>query len=185
LKESRVDEQLKEELEKMFESDQENRLKMWEVVQKEGQDSPLFLELALKQKENDKANIERLVEIIEHHGWPGLGMVGEKASNGAFLVLQHADLPLQEKFLPMLREAKEAGEMKGEVVALLEDRVLMRQGKKQIYGSQITTNAEGLAEPWPIEDEPNVDKRRAALGMEPMAAYMRHIGVEYVPKQGP
>jgi hypothetical protein len=58
----------------------------------------------------------------------------------------------------------------------------MREGKKQIYGSQLTrNNMTGKYELWPVEDEENLDKRRASVGLEPIAKYLERIGVTYIP----
>jgi hypothetical protein len=53
------------------------------------------------------------------------------------------------------------------------------EGKKQIYGSQLQTNAQGQLEFYPIEDEANMDKRRQSVGLEPLAEYAKHFGLEY------
>jgi hypothetical protein len=34
---------------------------------------------------------------------------------------------------------------------------------------------------WPVEDEENLDKRRASVGLEPIAEYLKRSGVTYVP----
>ena len=60
--------------------------------------------------------------------------------------------------------------------ALLTDRVLLRQGKSQRYGSQFQMGKNGL-EPSPIEDETNVDARRAQMGMMPLADYLCMVRV--------
>jgi hypothetical protein len=58
----------------------------------------------------------------------------------------------------------------------------MREGKKQIYGSQLKRNEKtGKFELWPVEDEENLDKRRAAVGLEPIAEYLKHFRLTYVP----
>jgi hypothetical protein len=124
----------------------------------------------------------RLEEIISQVGWPGISMVGAEANGAAFLVLQHAHIKFQKKYLPLLQEAAKTGEVVAADLALLEDRVLMRDGKNQIYGSQLIINSEtGQPELWPIDDEANVDKRRAAVGLEPLKDYMARFGLEYVP----
>jgi hypothetical protein len=58
----------------------------------------------------------------------------------------------------------------------------MREGKKQIYGSQLQQNDKGAWEFYPIEDEPNVDKRRQAVGLPPLSEYAKQFGFEYHPK---
>ena len=82
----------------------------------------------------------------------------------------------------MLKEAVRRGEAESGNAALLKDRILMREGKKQIYGSQLHFNQViKQLELWPIEDDENVDARRASVGLEPLAEYMKRFGLEYKP----
>ena len=57
-------------------------------------------------------------------------------------------------------------------IAYLTDRVLLAEGKKQIYGTQFQM-VDGKFQPKPLEDEANVDRRRAEAGQEPLAEYLR------------
>ena len=173
---------LKTELEAMLEMDQSQRMQMIRIGKKYGSASPEMEALWKKQKTIDAANTARLVEIVEQVGWPGIRLVGEPAARGAFLVLQHADYALQKNYLPLFRTAVAAGEARPWNLALLEDRVLTREGKNQLYGSQWRKNSDDVWELYPIEDEPGVDKRRQALGMPPIAADAKGYGVEYHPK---
>ena len=102
-----------------------------------------------------------------------------------FAVIQHADLKTQEKYFPLMKKSVEQKESRACDLALLEDRILMYQNKKQIYGSQIWINqTTGAQEIWPIEDEKNLNIRRAKVGLETMEEYAEHFGIEYkLPKQ--
>lgn len=95
-------------------------------------------------------------------------------------VIQHSDLETREKYLPMLREAVKNGKALSMHLALLEDRVALGQGKKQIYGSQI--HRDQKTGQWfvaPIEDEKNVNTRRASVGLEPLEVYLKHWNIDY------
>ena len=61
----------------------------------------------------------------------------------------------------------------------MQDRILMNQGKKQIYGSQVVYNKKGEQVFYPIEDEANVNIRRAKIGMQPIEEYAKLFGIEY------
>ena len=63
-------------------------------------------------------------------------------------------------------------------VASLTDRVLLAEGTKQRYGTQVTV-VDGKWTPRPLEDEAHVDKRRAAAGLSPLAEYLKLIEREY------
>ena len=59
------------------------------------------------------------------------------------MVIQHADLKTQQKYLPIMRDAVSKGKANVGSLALLEDRVALGMGKSQIYGSQIMQDATG------------------------------------------
>ena len=161
------------ELEAMRETDQSHRRELIELEKKHGKDSSEVKEAWAKQSAIDAQNIRRLEEIIAQHGWPGRKQFGEKAASAAFLVLQHSGLSYQKKYLPLAREAAAKGEMWASSLALLEDRVRLREGQKQIYGSQVTRNSADEWEPLPLEDEENVDARRATVGLGPISEYLQ------------
>ncbi len=173
---------LRAELEQMHETDQGHRAQVDSLTQIHGSDSEEVRMLWEKQTAIDEKNIARLQEIIAEYGWPGKSLVGRKAASAAFLVLQHAGYDYQKQYLPLVRGAFLDGELDGQYLALLEDRVLMREGKKQIYGTQLTRNQEtDQLELYPIEDEINVDQRREEMGMIPLVEYLNFFGLEYKP----
>ena len=142
-----------------------------------------FVAAVKSQDEIDARNIARLEEIIKQHGWPGKSLVGKEASEAAFLILQHSNLTWQEKYLPLLKKAAREGDARLADVAMLEDRILVRSGKKQVYGTQVRSGPDtgGKLVLAPIEDEQHVDKRRASVGLMPLQEYLRHLGIEYTP----
>lgn len=120
---------------------------------------------------HDSANIAELRKVIKSCGWPLLSIYGRDAVSGAFLVLQHAPLDDQLKYVDLLREADRRAELPRGSLPLLEDRILVRQGKPQIYGSQI----KGSGVPYPIDDEPNLDRRRESVGLGPYKDYLEYL----------
>ncbi len=144
--------------------------------------------LQKRWQEIDDANAARMREILKQNGWPGIKLVGKEGTEAAFLLIQHADHALQKEALPLVKTAFEAGELDGQDYALLLDRVLMRDGKPQVYGTQpkpFDQWKENEATLHPIEDEPNVDKRRAEVGLPPLAEYKKKLVEVYFPKGKP
>jgi hypothetical protein len=128
----------------------------------------------------DSCNLAAIEILIEKYGWMGRSFVGEQGNSTVFLVIQHADLATQLKYFPLLEESVKKGESHLSNMALMKDRILMRQDKKQIYGSQVVFNKEtGAQEFYPIEDEINVNKRRYEIGMQPLEDYAKLFGIEY------
>jgi hypothetical protein len=138
-----------------------------------GKDSAVFMSYI------DSCNLAEVEPLIAKYGWPGKSFVGVSGNQTVFLVIQHADLATQEKYLPLMEKSVEEGESQLSDLALLQDRVLMRQGKKQIYGSQVVFNKEGAPEFYPIEDEKYVNDRRKKAGLEPIEEYAKYFGIEY------
>lgn len=127
----------------------------------------------------DSCNLVQVEKLISKYGWLGKSFVGVRGNQTVFLVIQHSDLETQEKYLPVMQRSVDEGESNASDLALLQDRVLMRQGKKQIYGSQVVFNNTGGQEFYPIEDEENVNVRRAKVGLQPIEEYAKYFGIEY------
>ena len=145
-----------------------------DVAEKQlGPRNPLTTALWQLKKDINAQNEQRLEEIIAEHGWPKKSEVKGSAAQAAFLVIQHADLETQEKYLPMMREAVKQGNASPGSLALLEDRVALRQGKRQIYGSQIGRDPEtGEHYVLPLTDPENVNERRKEVGLGPIEDYI-------------
>lgn len=111
----------------------------------------------------DSENQKRIEEIIAKHSYPGKNQVGTPENETAWLIIQHSDPKMIEKYLPMLREAAQKGDISKQSLALTEDRNLMYHGKNQIYGSQSAT-VEGKTIIWPIQDPKNVNELRKEAG---------------------
>ena len=135
-----------------------------------------------RQSEIDSTNVKRLEELIDQYGWLGMHKVGNDGAEAVFLIIQHAGLAVQEKYLPKMRESVAAGDFPPTCLAYLEDRIRISEGKPQLYGTQVKVDMEtGKPELYPIEDEVNVDKRRAEVGLGPLADYCAEFGIVYVP----
>lgn len=160
-------------LERVHEDDQYYRQQLGGIQEKYGHDSQeirAHWELIQKQ---DSINLIKVKKILDEHGWLGWNLVGPRANSALFLVIQHADIETQEKYLPLLGEAVKKGDAAPADLALLEDRVALRQGKKQIYGSRIGRDQEtGIYYVSPLQDPDNVDKRRAEVGLGPIQDYI-------------
>lgn len=124
----------------------------------------------------DIENTKRMKEIIEQIGWPTISKVGERASDRAWLLAQHADLDhqFQQTCLDLMKVLP-AGEIKPANIAYLEDRVRIGEKRPQLYGTQFYTDEKGNFGPKPIEDLDHIDERRKAVGLGTMAEYTRTI----------
>jgi uncharacterized protein DUF6624 len=181
-------EAVRRELVRIGEDDQKRRQEMMELMDRvAGSDSEKLAkkwkQAVDRQNELDGKNRQRLDEIVKEHGWPKRSVFGDEASGVAFLIVQHAELDYQKKYLPLIKEAVAQKEARRSDLAMLEDRILTREGKKQVYGTQLRLNqTTQRMELYPIEDEANVDNRREAAGLEPLAEYLKRVfGIDYAP----
>lgn len=119
-------------------------------------------------------NTARMRAIVTRHGWPGRSLVGDDGAAAAWLLVQHAstDRAFQRGCLTLLQAAVRAGEASGLHLAYLTDRLLLADGLRQWYGTQLEL-VDGQWRPAPLEDPEGVDARRRALGLEPLDRYRR------------
>ena len=172
--------ELKTDIERMFALDEEARTVLWNAMKEHGPRSDACAEAQAKAKTVFEANAAKLAAILDAQGWPGPEAIGEEASESAFLLLQHAGVSIQKKYLPMLRTAVESGDLKASLLAMMEDRVLLSDGEEQIYGTQFHHGEDGKPALWPIRDVGDVDERRAEVGLPPLEDYLRKAGMEHL-----
>lgn len=156
---------LKARLEKMYTLDQEIRRVIIDSI---GIDSPGVGKYFAEMHEIDSINQQHLKEILANHGWLPQSKVGEKASDAIFYVIQHSDIELMQKYFPQLKELAAMNEAKLTHAAMMEDRLLMRHGKKQKYGTQAsgTLREDEKFAIWPIENPDSVNLLRKNAGFE-------------------
>ncbi len=174
-KEVNYDKPLQAKLLAIYEDDQPIRQQYISAQKEFGRRSKQVDSLGKIMMYKDSINLIKVTEILDKDGWVGADKVGGQANQTLFFVIQHSDLKTQQRYLPMMREAVKIGNAKGSSLALLEDRVALREKKKQIYGSQIGyDNETNKSYVLPLEDPVNVDKRRAVVGLEQLADYVKN-----------
>ena len=185
---------ISKELRSMSSEDQKYRGKWVMLVQKGRKKSKKFKKVSKKLRAIDRKNTIRIRAIVEQYGWPTYDLVGKRASDCAWLLVQHADMnPLVQIYcLPLLKDAVDRKQANPSNYAYLYDRVQIAKGEKQLYATQSTTN-NGLSTGFfqPIEDESNVQNRRvemkvSLLGLtsgspkgQTVEAYAEALGFKY------
>ncbi|WP_415325544.1 DUF6624 domain-containing protein [Chryseobacterium sp. MMS23-Vi53] len=173
--EANYDKPLQAELLAIYDEDQKYRIQMDDVQKKYGQDSKEMRDLWKITNQKDSINLIKVKKILDEKGWVGKDKVGAQANSTLFLVIQHSDLETQKKYLPMMKEAVKKGNASSASLALLIDRIEIREGRKQIYGSQIGINKNNSTYyVLPLIDPDNVDKRRAEVGLDPISDYVKN-----------
>ena len=164
----------------IFNLDQGGRTTADSIEKKNGYQSVEMKKYLRELNLQDSLNLIKVTSVIDKYGWLGPDKVGDKGSTTLFLVIQHADKKVHEKYLPIMRKAVLNGNAKGSYLALLEDRTALEEGKMQIYGSQVIRDKKtGKPAFAPIEDEKSVDSRRESVGLGPLEEYAKLFHINY------
>ncbi|MCZ4408382.1 S41 family peptidase [Cryomorphaceae bacterium 1068] len=158
---------LAEELEMLGIQDQMLRKLLPETEELFGRDSREYKHMWALIDQQDSICTKKLLTILEDEGWVGKSRVGPEANQAIWLIIQHASLPTQEKYLPLLIASVREGESEGWQLAYLQDRVSVRKGEKQVYGTQALWDDELKKNViQPIRDVKNVNERRSEIGLD-------------------
>ncbi len=172
-REAKLNRQLIASLDTIFNNDQMYRIMVHDTIHKYGMDSRQVDKLNKMIMARDSRNTIKVTEILETYGWPNEDIIGPQHGNTLFSVIQHADLHIQQKYLPLMREAVKTGAAEKSSLALLEDRVAVSQGQCQQYGSQLAFSKRlNKYYVLPLSDPANVDQRRDKMDLPPLSEYV-------------
>ena len=144
---------------------------------------------ATEMERVDSLNQAIVFEILDKDGWPS--NLSNKANQAIWIVIDHSNLAFQRKYLYLVKEKAEECILEKADYAILNDRVLMGEGKPQIYGTQIKMNATIVDDEiamqfflWPVENPIVLDSLRNTMGLSPIKEYLQNssesIGQEIV-----
>jgi hypothetical protein len=137
----------------------------------------------LRMLEIDCDNTRWLKEQLQRVRWFDVPTYGEAADAAAWHLVQHADRePQFQRDMLALLQSLPAQHTSQKNVAYLWDRVAGKDGRPQRYGTQGTCQPDGSWQPNPVEDAANLDARRQALGMKPMAEHAPVLARESCPQ---
>lgn len=140
-----------------------------------GADHPLVEVQQQLYKKNHLSNQRRIEVILKNNTWPLLAARGERGNLIICNVLQHSDEATRRAYLPLMRSAVEMHKLEPYLLARAEDRLATDANQLQIYGGQIKYYPETKSfDVWPIYDPVNVDKRRKAIGLGPIADFLKN-----------
>lgn len=159
----------------MFEEDQKWRREYNKINFGEKSD---YDEITVNRKlsETDSLNLILAKGIILKYGFPGYNLIGSEGSNNFWSIIQHCDddLAFQKKVLVLMDKEVKRNNASASNNAMLRDRVLVSENKKQIYGTQVRYNVKlKKSQPFPIEDPDNVDARRKKVGLSTLSEYLK------------
>ncbi len=122
---------------------------------------------------NNSINIRRIEILILKHGYAGKSLVGEPTNETMWYVIQHSNKI--KKYYPLIEKAGIENELPKKLVAKMYDRILVEDGKEQVYGTQgryvlIKNKKTGIDQLFkyiqPIENPDTVNDRRKKMGFK-------------------
>ena len=102
--------------------------------------------------------------ILSEGGFPRKSQVGEFATLAVWIVFQHNSLEQQKSFLPQMEEAVRNGDVAPMYLAMLKDRIDVREGRPQKYGTQMGNGGKLC----PLLDATRVNEWRQEVGLPPI-----------------
>lgn len=129
---------------------------------------------------SDHKNLETVISIINKCGMPTLREVGQTQMSAIWLVIQHAPGKYRKQYIGMLEKSAKNGDLQKTDIAMMKDRILMDDGKPQIYGTQISMNQKtGEWELYNLENPAYVNQRRKEIGFTPIEEYLTHFNLTF------
>ena len=145
------------------------------LIAKYGAEAEIVKEQETIIKKNHAINEKKVAAILDVYGWPTKEMIGEQGNWTICNVIQHSDNEVRIKFLPMMRQAVKEKKLEPRFLVRAEDRIATERGDLQIYGGQMKYYPETKSfNVWPVYDPENIDKRRAEIGLEPIAVFLKN-----------
>jgi len=128
----------------------------------------------IKNAKEDHRNQELIISIIEKCGMPTLNEVNQEQMDAIWLGLQHTENKYRVKYFPLIEKAVKNGDLSKEQYALMKDRILMDEGKPQVFGSQIKNG-----KLYDLEEPETVNERRQEMGLEPIEDYLKRFDITF------
>lgn len=129
----------------------------------------------LRGSVKDIQNCQAMFDLIEKRAaWFPISQVGEKVAHMAWMVVHHADCNpfLQKVALQFMKELPKV-DMDQKLLAAHEDRMLVRDSRKQKYGTAVRIDDTGKVVLCPVEDWAKLEELRAKVGLEPIFEYVK------------
>lgn len=120
----------------------------------------------------------KLCEIVKTNGWLTTAMVERGGIFAAFHILKNSSFDLQRDLLPVIIAAVKKDPHQKPEFAGLYDRLRVSAGMKQIFGTQAVSTG-GFLVLYPIEDEANLNARRAEYGLVEIDEHIRDLERTY------
>ena len=148
---------IKAELEKDYFIMTTLRESIWPTFKKYGIRSRQVDSLNSLIQKFDQRTLDQTTFIIDQYGWLGKSQIGADANAALFLIVQNAkENKIREKYYPLLEKSAMLKESNLPDMASMKDKILVGNGKKQLYGTHRTLGGKL----YPVEDPRHLNDRR-------------------------
>lgn len=167
-------------LSRIYKEDQRLRLEYNSILERHP-DMPNKTDSILEvMRVTDSIHVAFVTNSIDTFGWLGQNRIGIEANLAQFYVIQHSNLAVRRKYLPVLEKAVKKGTAEKIHLAYLIDRIAVEEGRLQIYGSQFGENPQTRKlYVLPLLKPGSVDERRRQAFMPPIADELRNMGIKW------
>ncbi|MFK5983676.1 MAG: hypothetical protein QM499_12250 [Flavobacteriaceae bacterium] len=162
-------------LDTVFREEQEPIRSRDAMMDKYGVDSEQANKYQKIYERNHPINEKKIRAILDNYGWPDIDVIGEQGNITICAVIQHSDNDIRINYLPLMRKAVNDKQLHPRFLVRAEDRIATERGDLQIYGGQMKYYPETKTfNVWPVYDPVNIDKRRAKIGLDPIAEFLKN-----------
>ncbi|WP_420574736.1 DUF6624 domain-containing protein [Kordia sp.] len=139
-----------------------------------GDDSKEFKKYQEIYRKNHVINEQKVTKMLDTYGWPAPENSGPRGNWTICNVIQHSDNAIRVKYLPMMKKAVQDEKLEVRFLVRAVDRIATEKGELQMYGGQMKYYPETKSfNVWPVYDPANIDKRRAEIGLMPIAEFLK------------
>lgn len=175
----KVNKELKAKMDSLYQEDQQYRMEYVKLARSGSASKKSIDSVKAIMHLKDSANLVIAEQLIAKYGWLGAQEIGMQGTQALFLIIQHANLKTQKKYYPLIKQAEKDGKILSSNVAILEDRIAVREGRPQPYGSQGYYDQEkNKTFVYPLKDVEHLDSLRKSMGLQPMNTYVSGWDVE-------
>lgn len=165
---------LKKEIDSLFAADQQIQTDMIAAYQNNA-GQKIIDSLNRLKEELYKRHIPLLRNMIRNNGLPGYRQVGKESSDKFMTMVNHSfsDIAFQQKVAGLGKKQVKDKNISAPDLAMMIDKMRIKSGKKQIYGTQCSYTSSGEAVAVELQRPLTVNRRRKKMGLSSLDGYLK------------
>jgi hypothetical protein len=131
-----------------------------------GKDSKQYQRAISLNRLNSSRYLSKLDTLIQQYGYPGKTLTGKEYAI-AFSLISAANLSYKEKYLKLVTDAADKGELDWSDVAFFVDKIKVAKKEKQVYCTQfVYDEQQRKLIYYPLENPEQLNARRKQAGLD-------------------